>query len=132
MWLLVTGGVVVGLIIYVVVKTAAMNSEPRSQELAGRLMAALAESKQPAPERRKIIRHDDGTITFDPPLTKNIIEGWHDVMHWLVSETPDKSPGQRTTMVAHALSKIKPLVTEYDFANFRGFARAWDGYTTRP
>lgn len=131
MWLLIIGVALVGFIAFGVIKTAAMNNDPRSQELVARLMLALAESKLPRPKSQKFIRNDDGTSYLDPPTPKNIIEGWADVLRWLVAETPDKSPGQRATMVAHALSVIKPHLDEYDFANFRGFARNWDGHTTR-
>jgi len=95
-----------------------------------RMLAALAESKQPRPASQKWIRNDDGTSYFDPPSPKDIVQGWGLILKWLVAETPDKSPGQRTTMVAHALSMIKPQLDQYDYANFHGFARNWDGYST--
>lgn len=130
MWLVIVGVVVVGFIIFMVAKTAAMNNDPRSQELARRLLADLAESKQPRAASYRLVKNDDGSISYDPPKPRVITESWRDTTKWLVAETPDKSPGQRTTMVAHALSMIKPQMDRWDFANFHGFARNWDGYST--
>lgn len=130
MWLVIAGVVIVGFVIFMVAKTAAMNNDPRSQELALRLLAAFAESKQPRAKSYRLVKNDDGTTSYDPPMPRDIIQGWNDVKKWLVTETPDKSPSQRTTMVAHALSMIKSQMDRWDFANFHGFARNWDGYST--
>lgn len=130
MWLAIFGVVAIGFVIFLVAKTAAMNNDPRSQELAMRLMLALAESKQPRPSKYRLVKNDDGSTSYDPPMPRDVIEGWNEVKKWLVAETPDKSPGQRTTMVAHALSMVKPQMDQWDFANFHGFARNWDGYST--
>ena len=130
MWLAIIGVVVIGFVILMVAKTAAMNSDARSQELVIRLMLALTESKQPRPSSFRLIKNADGSTSYDPPMPRDIIQGWNEVTKWLIAATPDKSPGQRVTMVAHALSLVKPQMDQWDFANFHGFSRNWDGYST--
>lgn len=129
MWIIVAVGVVVVAIILMVAKTAGMNSDPLQQELAGRMLGALAESRLPRPSSQRLVKHEDGTTTLEPPAPQDIVEGWADVKRWLVAATPHKSPGQRQTMVAHALSMMKPHLDEWDYDLFRRFGRIWDGYS---
>lgn len=129
MWLIVIGVVVVGFTIFMVIKTSAMNNDPRSQELAVRMLAAIAESKLPMPTSQRLVKNDDGGFSYLPPKPTPITQGWKDIAKWLVAETPDKSPGQRTTMMAHSLSMIKPQISERDYRDIASLSRQWDGYT---
>lgn len=127
MWLILVGLLVVGFLIFTVAKTGSMNADPLQQELAGRMMAALAESKMPQPAGQRWVKREDGTSAFEPPSPKGIIQGWDDVKRWLVEATPNKSPGERRTMVAHAISMMKPHLDEWDYDLFRRFGRVWGG-----
>lgn len=129
MWLAIIGVVVVGFTIFMVAKTAVMNNDSRSQELAGRMLAAIAESQQPRNDGFKMMTKEDGKLGL-APQPRDITLGWKDIAKWLVTETPDKSPRQRTTMMAHSLSMIKPQISERDYRNIASLSRQWDGYTT--
>ena len=128
MWLFIIGGAI-SVYLILVAKTAAMNKDPRSQELATRLLAALAESQRPRPDSQKLISNEDGSTYWYPPKPIDIIEGWGLIMSWLIAATPEKSPGQRITILAHAISMIKPYLDKYDYDNFCGLGRNWNGYS---